>query len=931
MKTKTIVTICSVLFSINSLIAQLSTPYKLPQEVVSGRLDNGMHYFILHNQEPKDRVSFYFAQNVGAILEEDNEDGLAHFLEHMAFNGSTNFTGNSMDDFLEKNGLVFGRDLNAYTAHDETLYNIDNVPTANENIIDKCLLILHDWSGSLLLKEKDIDEERGVIAEEWRQRRTSNTRVMEKLQPILYEGSPYAKRDVIGQLDFIRTFPYKSLRDYYKKWYRPDLQAVIVVGDIDPKKMEEKVKKTFSDIKMPNGAMDRPYYQVPDQSTMSYIAIKDVGIPNMEVQWIFREDVRATKDEQFLANGFIKSIFNNVINERLTANSENPSSPILYAEMFEYPLALEKNGAGLYIEGKKNKLKNAFKEVYTELVRIQKFGITEAELKRAKDIFENLYKQGIARESSKKNSDWAQELAGYFLRAEPVLKASKYYDLVVRILGNIQLNDVQKYSQTLNVNNSVLSVLGPDDNNLTYPVKDSFMEIINEVNTSKVEQIVETANDGPMVEKILKAKPIKGTFKIEGIEKAQGYVLGNGLKVILYPSKEKEDEISMNAVSFGGTSQLHIDDLPSAGRVDDLIQLSGVGKFSASELNKRLAGKNAYVSPYLDQYTEGFSGSTTNEDFELLLQLTYMYFESPRFDRKLFENQLKSWKESIKNELKDEQTVFQNKMAKAVTNSHKRTLTTSVKNLDKVSFDRAVKVYKDRFANASDFTFIFTGNFNKEKVLLQLQKYLGNIKSTNTIEKWVDHKMLPKDGITEVNFKQSMPTPQSTIFYQLSGNRKYTPELTMKLQILTRALDISYNQTIREEEGGSYGVSVYAQHSTVPSPRFEINVFFNCNPDKREELLGIMRGKIQSLMKSGISLENMNKAKENLLKDRKEAETQDRFWMQQIIDRQIYGIPHLSLTAYSKILNEIDGESMDEFIKSILEKYDTVEVVMNPK
>ncbi len=919
------------LFTFGIINAQVSTPIPLPSGIVSGKLENGMSYFIYHNQEPKDRVSFYFAQNVGAVLEEDSENGLAHFLEHMAFNGSKNFPGNSVDDFIEKKGLLFGRDLNAYTSFDETVYNIDNIITTDEEAIDKALLILNDWSGSLLLEGEDIDKERGVINEEWRQLRDPNGRVQEKMMPIIFRNSKYAKRDVIGKPEFIQSFDHKELRAYYKKWYRPDLQAVIIVGDIDVNKMEKKIKQLFSKIPMPKNVPKRPYYKVPNDTEFSYTAIKEEGLPAVNLQLLYKSDIAADRGEAYLREKIVGNIFSSILNSRLQEVTENPASSANEMQHYEYPMTLDKKLNSIYVDVKQGGILAAFEELITELTRIKTFGITDSELKREKEAIKRNFEDMVSQEKNKTNSEWAVSLGNYYLQANPLIKADKNLELLLKWLPTITKDEVSAMVHDfLNRDKSNIIVTGPNNESVSYPTKEEVLAVLDKVSEIEITGYVDEGSATPLISKELDVKPIANTFSVESIAKAKGYTLANGAKIILYPSEEKEDEININAVSLGGFSLVATEDLPSAEKVDQLVQLSGVGEFSTSQLNKKLSGKNVQVYPYIEEYNEGLLASGSVNDLETMFQLMYLYFEQPRFDKALFEAKRPNWIEEFENSKNDEQLVFSKKAGLAMSNNHPRSQPNSIERISKISFEKAVEIYKKRFANVADFTFVITGNFVEEEILLLLQKYIGNIKSNSESEKWIDHEITPKKGNTATIFEQPMANPQTTILYFMSGNMDYSIENSIFLKALSAALGKRYLKTIREEEGGSYGVYVHSEVE-IHEDRFSLMVYFNCNPDLQAKLLKIVKEEIAILLEKGPNPDAIEKAKNNLLKDRKESIQKDEFWLSQLVSTQLMGEPYVDYASYEKMIKKITPEHIRAFAKKVLTNADQVEVVMNPK
>ncbi|TMM55797.1 insulinase family protein [Maribacter algarum] len=912
--------------------AQVITDIPLPDSVRHGKLQNGMTYYIMHNSEPKERVSFYFAQNVGAILEEDDEDGLAHFLEHMAFNGSKNFPGRSMDEYLESRGLKFGRDFNAYTSTDETLYNIDNVPVNDTELIDKSLLIMHDWSGSLSLVGKDIDEERGVIEEEWRSSRSPDMRIREKVLPIMFAGSKYADRDVIGDQKFIQTFEHESLRNYYKKWYRPDLQAVIIVGDIDIDDMEDKVKKVFSKIPLPKDALKRPYYEIPDNRETSYVKAVEKGASRASIQLLFKEDNRRQKDSIYLRQQMIYTLFKGIINGRYDEIVQKPSAASSLIDAGRYDMALYKGAYYLEVNPKLGMEKQAVREGYSEIERAKRFGFLKSEFEREKLNIITEYQNAVSEEPRKTNYEWAAQLSEHFFSGEPVKRADHELEFVQNTLTSITINEVQAVAEKFNdMAQSIIVVTGPDDEKANYPSKEDFLKIIDDVKNSKLDSYQDNVADSPLIAKQLTGKPLKGAFSIHNVDDAKGYILDNGAKIVFNPSKKKGEKVAMKAISFGGLSLIDEQDLPSANGVDDLIEVSGLGAFDKVQLSKKLAGRTAEIYTSLKEYTEELEGESNLKDIELLMQLTYLYFEDPFFDQAVFEAKLPVFKEQLAQLNDNEQKIFYDSLNIAMTNRHVRGLPVTPEDIDKVNFEKSKSIYQERFTDADDFVFVFTGNFNQEEVLKSAQKYLGNITTLPREEKWRDNGMRPKNGFFSSRFERAMPNPQTSIFYGLSVELPYTLENELLLSIVKSVLDTRYVDTIREEEGGSYGVRVLGEVERIPSERMNLLVVFNCNPEKQEELLKIVKEEISTIAKNGPNVSYVEKTKKNLIKNREEQVREDGFREKEILNAMMYESQHVSLDDYQKAVEKISPEMIQNFMQKYVDEASVIEVIMNPK
>ncbi|TKG89388.1 insulinase family protein [Puteibacter caeruleilacunae] len=912
-------------------VAQNKTTIPLNESVKYGKLGNGMTYYVLHNEEPKDRASFYFVQNVGAILEEDSQNGLAHFLEHMAFNGLKNFPGKSMISYLESSGIKFGRDINAYTAQDETVYNISNIPVANEHLIDSALLALHDWSGGLLLEAAEIEAERGVIHEEWRTRRNVRKRLNDQSTPVVYNHSKYADRDIIGSLDVIDHFKHQELRDYYNKWYRPDLQAVIVVGDFDANTMEQKVKTLFSQIPEKENAAERVYYPVEDSNKTGYVMAKDKEARVVSINWIFRKPVVTLRDEAFVRNNYVHGMFNTMFNSRLSEILRQPECAAVSMQIGNFEMARTKAANYIGVVPKENRELEAFEQFMTEFERVRRYGFTQSELDRTKVQFLRNVESYYENREKISNESWANKLQRHFLKAVPTPSVEQDVKLSNQIIPSITLEEVNVIvEEFMTLNNSVFSLSGPDKEDIHYPTMEELFGIIKNVESVDVAAYEDEADNAPLVtDELIDVQVVEGSV-VEGIE-AQSYVLANGARVVLLPTDYSKDQILFNAYSFGGKSLLNRDELESADVAAALAQISGVGSFNAIQLRKKLTGKIASVKPQLSEFTEGFEGSSSAKDLETLLQLIYMRFEHPRFDEQALKATMGMWRNNLVNAKADNNKALQDTIGQLNANHHERALMFSEAFLDNVSFDKAKNIYLNRFQNADEFTFLFVGNLDVKKDLPLIAKYIGNIKANKRQENWVDHEMRMAEGASQRVFEREMQVPKTTVYYGVNNEVEYSLKTRMYVRVVAELLSKRYMETIREEEGGSYGVAVRPMISKLPYEHAQITVNFDCAPEKQERLREIVNEEIEKIASKTCNEVDLDEIKKNYVKSRAEAEKQNSFWLSVIKGSLMNNEAIASTKEYNDLVNGIDAKSVLKFAKKFFKNPDSVEVVMNPK
>lgn len=918
-----------MILGLTQVSAQFKTTISLRKDVVHGTLSNGMQYFILHNEWPKDRADFYFVQNVGAILEDDNQNGLAHFLEHMAFNGTEHFKGKSMINMLAKHGVTFGRDINAYTAHDETVYNINNVPVKNQVVLDSCLYVLHDWSGFLSLKDTEIDAERGVIHEEWRTRKNADLRIQSQLEPVIYNGGKYAKRDVLGDMNLIENFKYKQLRDYYKKWYLPNHQAVVIVGDIDVAKMEQQVKAIMGSIPVPSNAAERTYETIPDNDNLLYKLAVDKEAQKTTIALNFKKNKPLVQDVATFENNIAQQLALQMMNNRFREYILNNETALLSAGAGYSDVTRLTSFFTLNVIPKNAQLLEGFKQAYTEYQRAFQNGFTKEELDRVKENMRTGYENQLKNKDKISNSNWAQQLQGYFLEASPVMSLEDEFEFVKNTLAKVDVDQVNKVFRAFPTEkNQVLTVSGPDKEEIKYPAESDYTAIIKNINQEKLTPYAETSSAATLVNEKLTVKPILKTFEIKGIKAAKGYVLNNGAKVIIYPTTLAQDQILFSAFSPGGMSLVSEADLPSAQLATTLAKSSGLGDFKSTDLQKQLSGKTVKLSPFIAEHYEGFSGSTVKKDLETLMQLTYLYFEHPRFDAQSFKRVIDYYKNSLENVSENNSKIFGDTIALLDTNHSKRTFLLSKESLQNLKFDTASKIYNERIANAADFTFVFVGNVS-ENDIETINKYLGSVTGKNTQEKYIDHKTGMAKGDAKEKLVREMNVAKTSIYVHIENKQvTFSDKKQIMAYMLSQLLDKRYLEKIREDEGGSYGVQVSSSLSKSPAPQFSLQVSFDCNPDKDAKLLQIVYDELNTIVKEDADAKNLSDIKQDLIKSNQQNIKSNSYWLSIIVDQLKTGDNFVSSAAYENLIKSITIKDIMQYAGEVLPQANKVEVIM---
>ena len=895
-----------------------------------GKLDNGLTYYIRHNELPEDRADFYIAQKVGSILEEENQRGLAHFLEHMCFNGTTNFPGKGIINWLESIGVKFGENLNAYTSIDETVYNIDNVPVIRDGIVDSCLLILHDWANDLTLAEKEIDNERGVIHEEWRTGQGAMMRMYEQALPKAFEGSKYGHRLPIGTIEVIDNFPYQALRDYYEKWYRPDQQGIVVVGDIDVDKVEAKIKEIFSPIKMPANAAERVYEQVPDNKEPIITIAKDKEQPTTMI-YIWHKHPATPNEAKgnmgYLVQNYMFSMIESMLNARLEELRQSANPPFIAAAAEESDFLLAKTTkafAGLAIS-KEDGIPTAISTLVREIERARKFGFTSSEYARAKADYLRALESAYNERDKMKNDEYVQEYVNHFLNNEPIPGIEAEYAIMNQLVPNIPIEAINSIlPQLIKDENIVINVFGPDKEAMVYPTEAEILKILQDTKAEEITAYEDNVSDEPLMKEVPKAGKIVKTE--EGPFGSTALTLSNGVRVVIKNTDFKADEIRMTAFSPGGNSVFGTNEPLQVKMLNSVAGLGGLGNFSNVDLEKVLAGKKVSISASINGLTERVSGSCSPKDLETLMQLVYLTFTAPRMDDAAFESFKQRTKASLANQEANPMTALTDTLQKELYGNHPMAGRIKSEMIDQIDYNRIMEMYKDRFKEAGDFTFLFVGNINLEEVKPLIETYLGGLPTINRKENFKDIEMDIRKGTHKNVFEKQMETPKATVISVISGHCDFTPKNNLLMSMLSQIMNMVYIETIREKEGASYGVSAMGQMNCYPKPEANFQIYFDTDPAKREKMEQIVMSEFQKVAQEGPNPEHLAKVKEYMLKQYTESIKENGYWLNQLLE---YYFSNIDMnTNYEKLVNETTAEDVKNFTKALLDQGNIIEVTM---
>jgi zinc protease len=916
-----------------SIITQAQT-IPIDPKVRYGKLENGLTYYIRANQNPKQRAEFFIAQNVGAILENDNQNGLAHFLEHMAFNGTYHFPGKKIINYFEKIGVKFGANINAHTALDETVYNLSDVPTIRETIVDSALLVLHDWSNSISLESNEIDAERGVIREEWRTGAGPERRMWRESNRLKYPASQYAKRDVIGDTAIINHFAHQTLRDFYQKWYRPDLQAILIVGDIDVDKVEAKIKLLFADIQKKINTGERPIYTISNNLQPIVSIVKDPEARTTRIELEYKHDILPSEVKLSML-GYAKNtknaLISNMMDNRFEEITQQSIAPYVGGQAFYGELVKTKDAFQLLVVPKEGEELEGLKALLKEAEKMKRFGFTNSELSRAKANMLKRMKTAYNERDNQENNDLVEEYVRNFLNHEVIPGIEWEYKTMQTFLENLKLAEINELAKSyITDSNLIVNIMAPDKPKVKIP---SELEILEAVKASKTIEITarkEEKSNQKLINKIPKAGEIKTITQNAALNTTE-WMLKNGIKVVLKPTTFKKDEILLSAYSPGGLSKIKLKDLPSALFADDIVSNNGLGNYSSVELDKILTGKTASVSPSIDQYEEGLSGGSSVQDFETMLQLIYLHFTAPRKDNDAFKAMMNGYRTSFANSATDPRKAFSDSISATLSNHNIRTVLMNLKKLDLVNQDKALSIFKDRFSNPADFTFIFTGNIdpNNEKVQQQVCTYLGGLKTNNINETFIDNKIRKPIGKVNNYFTKDMKVKKASNYIIYSASLPFNITNKTILTAIGSILNIRYIESIREKEGGSYGVGVRGSMSNIPIDEAVISMKFDTDPDKQERLMSIIHAELAEITANGPRPEDLQKVKENMLKKQSEDEAENSWWQCALI--QYYKNGYNFVTDFKPAIEALTSESIRETLQKIVSQGNVMEIVMKPK
>lgn len=846
-------------------------------DITIGTLKNGIKYYILYNKKPEKRAELRLMVNAGSILEDENQKGLAHFVEHMAFNGTEHFKKNELINFLESIGVKFGNELNASTSFDETIYKLQ-VPTDKPELMDKGLLVLEDWAHGLAFDDAEIDKERGVITEEWRSGRGADMRMFDKQFPILFKNSKYAERLAIGDINIIKNFEHPTLKKFYKDWYRPDLMAVAAVGDFDKKEMEALIKKHFEGIEPVASPRVRENAAVPMHEETLFAIASDKEATGSSVSLYIKKPSEKIVTIDDYRKTIINFLFSGMINARLQELSQLADPPFVMANAGKRGMVRTCDAYSLGAQVKDGGIERGLENILREAERARQFGFNTGELERIKKSLLRRIEKAYAERDKQESGNLINSLINNFLNDGVIPGIEIQFDLYKKLVPIIKIEEVNKIAgELLQTVNRVVVVDVPEKEGVKIPTEESLKAVMEKVKKEKIEAYVDKVKNVPLVKDAPKPGSITGYSKNDKLGLTE-WKLSNGAKIVFKPTDFKNDEIQFAAYSYGGSSLVEDKDYNSANYATFIAQESGIGEFNNTELQKYLSGKIVNVSPYISNLTEGLMGSCSPVDASIMFQLIYLNFTNPRFDSTACVSLISKIKTQLENSSNEPKSALKDTLTTTLSNYHFRTRPLTIEMLKEIDLKSAARIFKERFSDISDFTFSFIGNIDTNAIRPLILQYIGGLPGKNINEKWRDRNVTNPVGVVEKTVKKGIE-PKSSVNIVMTGAYSWSRPSEYILESLMDVLNIRLREVIREDKGGTYGIGIRHTVSRMPKEKYQVSIGFDCNPERVEELTKAVFQVLDSMKQFGPTNEVVNKVKETQKRSREVKLKQNNYWL----------------------------------------------------
>jgi zinc protease len=926
--------IINILFAV-VLLSQTETKFAFDQPLASdpkitiGTLNNGLKYYIRRNKKPEKRAELRLVVKAGSVLEDDDQQGLAHFVEHMAFNGTASYPKQEIINFLERSGMRFGPEINAYTSFDETVYMLE-VPTDSPEVVKKGFQILEEWGHAISFNDSEIEKERGVVIEEWRLYRGADYRVAMKHIPLELYKSRYAERIVIGKKETLESCSPDLLRKYYHEWYRPDLMALFAVGDFDKKEIEELVVEHFSKLENPKQERQRLQYPIPDHQETLVSIVTDPELTRSSIEVIFKREIQETHTAGAYRNNIIGNLYNAMFNTRLRELLQQSNPPFLYAYCSDARFIGEKQSYNIGVGVKENEVLNGFEVAITEAERVRQHGFTYTELERQKVQFLRGLERAYLEREKTESRQFIDEYTRNFLEREPIPGIEIELALFRQFLPGISIEEVNKLTaERMTLGNRVITVSLPKKGSVIVPTEAEVLAIMNNTRTQKLTPYIDKVSEQPLITTLPPPGSITSEKKIKSLGVTE-WKLSNGARVVMKPTDYKNDEILFSSFSFGGTSVIPDSNYISAAFATAIIGQSGIGNFDAIALQKKLTGKIANVSPAINQLGESLGGSAAPQDLETLFQLIYLYGTSPRKDTTAFSSLITRYKAMLQNRSVSPDAAFSDTLQVTISNYHFRSRPVSIPMMDEIHLDLALNVYKERFADFSDFTFFFVGNFQVDSLKPFVKQFLASLPSTKRKETWRDVGIIPPKGIVSKKVFKGIE-PKSTINITFTGPFVWTQQNRYTFNAMLEALNIKLREVLREDKGGTYGVRASGSPSQIPRQEYNITISWGCNPERVDELVSEAFLQIDSLKQKILDPIYIEKVREIQRRSHEVNLKQNGFWINNL--RIYYSNnedPEMILN-YPKLVENLKADAIRKAIQQYFDMNNYVKVVLYPE
>jgi len=924
----------SVFLAVAPLAAQ-ADKYPLDQKIpvdskiTVGELGNGLRYYIRENRKPENRAELRLVVSAGSVLEDEDQLGLAHVVEHMAFNGSKHFPKQKLVDFMESIGMRFGPDLNAFTGFDETIYML-KVPTDSPEILETSFLILEDWAHGLTFEDKAIDKERGIIVEEWRLGQGADARMRDRQFPVLFRGSRYAERMPVGKKEVIENFKYETLKRYYRTWYRPDLMAVIAVGDFDRARMEKLIKQHFDGIPRVAAAAPRPSYPVPDHDETLFAIATDKETSESVVAVYHKLPLRDQSTVGSYRQMLVERLFNSMLNERLVEITQKPGAPFLGAVSSQgrfigskevYVLSALVEGGGIA---------GGLRALYTEGERVTRFGFTATELERQKSEMMRVFENALAEKETEDSGTYAQELSRSFLQEEPTPGIQYEYDLHAHFLPGITLDETNRLAKEwMTERNRVIMANAPEKEGAGVPSEKELLAVLEEVKRQEIAPYEDTTTDAPLLPGMPKPGEVVSsrTMAEAGITE---WTLSNGARVVLKPTAFKEDEILLRATSAGGVSLAEDENLIPANTADQVVASGGLGEFSAVNLQKKLAGKAVFIRPTIGELEEGLSGNASPRDAETLFQLIYLTFTAPRSDPAVFDVIKSQLKTFLENRDQSPETVFSDTLRKTMQRDQPRFRPMTVEEIPRMSLEKSLAFYRDRFADAGDFTFVFVGNLDLEKIKPLVCRYLASLPSRGRKETWRDWRVPPPEGVVKRTVEKGVE-PKSLTAIVFSGPFRSDPGNRIAIRAAGQVLETRLRKLLREELSGTYDVAVQPSYNKIPREEYRVTIDLGADPARMDDLTRAIFREIKRLKKKGPTEKEVDEVRLAESRDYETNSRQNGWWLSQLTERYRIGEDPAGLMRFPESLKLLTTKAVKEAARTYFNTKRYVQVTLYPE